>query len=66
MGESNLMQIYGNFEGFPENNSALFGLVSYNDPCWLKWKYFYELELPLEAWTSSLQEVGKKKCILFT
>ena len=25
--ESNLMQIYGNFEGFPEKNNALFGLV---------------------------------------
>ncbi len=23
LGESNLMQIYGNFEGFPVNNSAL-------------------------------------------
>ena len=23
---------YGRFEGFPENNSVLFGLVSYNDP----------------------------------
>ena len=21
------------FEGFPGNNNALFGLVSYNDPC---------------------------------
>ncbi len=27
------MQIYGNFQGFPEKNSALFGLVSYNDLC---------------------------------
>ena len=26
------MQMYGSFEGFPLN-SALFGLVSYNDPC---------------------------------
>ena len=26
------MQINGDFEGFPENNSALFGLVSYSDP----------------------------------
>ena len=25
------MQMYGVFEGFPENNSAWFGLVSYND-----------------------------------
>ena len=25
------MQLYGDFEGFPENNSAWFGLVSYND-----------------------------------
>ena len=23
-------KIYGDFEGFPENNSAVFGLVSYN------------------------------------
>ena len=27
------MQIYGNFQGFPETYNALFGLVSYNDPC---------------------------------
>ena len=27
------MQMYGAFEGFPENHSALFELVSYNDPC---------------------------------
>ena len=25
------MQMYGVFEGFPENDSAWFGLVSYND-----------------------------------
>ena len=31
------MQMYGNFGGFPENNSALFGLViTYNDPCLVK------------------------------
>ena len=28
---SNLMQIYGKFEGFPENNSALFRLVIFHD-----------------------------------
>ncbi len=27
------MQVYGDFEGFPPKNSALFGLVSYDDPC---------------------------------
>ena len=31
-GGSNLMQMYGSFEGFPLN-SASFGLVSCNDPC---------------------------------
>ena len=25
--------MYGKFEGFPEHISELFGLVSYNDPC---------------------------------
>ena len=25
--------MYGNFEGFPPYNSALFGLVSHNNPC---------------------------------
>ena len=30
--------LYGTFEGFPYNNAliALFGLVSYNDPCTTK------------------------------
>ena len=28
---SNLMQIYGKFEGFPENNSASFRLVIFHD-----------------------------------
>ena len=38
-GESNLIQIYGNFERFPEkNNNALFGLVIHYDP------YFFGLE----------------------
>ena len=27
LGGSNLMQMNGDFEGFPEKNSALFGLV---------------------------------------
>ena len=31
-GGSNLMQIYGKSEGI-SSNSALFGLVSYNNPC---------------------------------
>ncbi len=26
------MQIYGSFQGIPPKNSALFRLVSYNDP----------------------------------
>ena len=30
------MQMYGDFEGFPEDNSALFGFVSYNDPGWFQ------------------------------
>ena len=33
--------LYGNFEGFPGNNSAVFGLVSYfmnfHDPCVFNW-----------------------------
>ena len=29
------MQMYGNFEGFPLN-SAVFGLVSYNDTCMIE------------------------------
>ena len=28
MGDSNLMQLYGSFEGFPKKNSALLGLVT--------------------------------------
>ena len=27
------MQMSGNFEGFPENNNALFGLVIHHDTC---------------------------------
>ena len=27
LGESNKQQMYGDFEGFPKNNNALFGLV---------------------------------------
>ncbi len=27
------MQINGDFEGFPVNNGAVFGLGLYNDPC---------------------------------
>ena len=26
--------MYGNFEGFPENNTALCGLVNFDDTCW--------------------------------
>ena len=33
------MQMYGKFAGFPIN-SALFGLVSYNDPCFLDMLFF--------------------------
>ena len=32
---SNLMQMHDNFEGFPLFFCALFGLVSYNGPCFM-------------------------------
>ena len=37
LGGSNLMQINGDFEGFPKNHSVLFGLVIHHDPCFRKW-----------------------------
>ena len=34
-GTKQAANVAGNFGGFPENNSALFGLVSYNDPLFI-------------------------------
>ena len=39
------IEIYGNFEGFPENNRALFGLVIHNDPCG-RFEVFFLIFLP--------------------
>ena len=44
-GESNLMQMYGNIEAFPLKTSALFGLVSQNDPCQNPPKVFHKSPL---------------------
>ncbi len=39
------MQMYGKFAGFPIN-SALFGLVSYNDPCFHDMLFFHTTIIP--------------------
>ena len=51
------MQMYGKFEGFPlYSNSALFGLVSYNDP--LSWSRCITLNLAKRAaWKGSPQRL---------
>ena len=66
LGDQSGCTCYGNFEGLPLWARAFFGLVSYNDPCLIRWYVPGELDKFAAVWwsISLIKSTSRRPCWL--